>query len=449
MHLQTRAALLFTFVLLGTHAAPAQQPKAPTEQEKQQWARAAELTKACEQSLGEFAGDVKHERSYAGFRRGQYHPYHYEFDTLKKRFEDLAVAEKEIGPLKETIAAIEAKYGTSAEAIETKVWAEYGKPIVQGEPGFSRHLSPDRKKWLDIDVDWPFKFYKDARAYLDAPAAWRKLVVKFAGDEVKQVLENHQKDWDPNKGHSVWTDRQYTRPLAQLLVPLGYIASQIPDDAALKQLQADVQAALDKWKQIEQDVLDAQEWKPHEENHGDLDPDDLVDALRERLKKWDPKQEPIAIRISSDWDVYSKNILGEPVCYYFWADVAYENPADKLLDIDSPLEDVVYCYQLKVYTPEAYPAKKGPPLEEIYHDSTYLIRPGNVSQQGGGFFGTLVKLVLGLVCCFMFLGVVGGGGYFAYKQMNAQKAAGDVAPGAAQGPPPGAPPATPPAAPTG
>lgn len=49
---------------------------------------------------------------------------------------------------------------------------------------------------------------------------------------------------------------------------------------------------------------------------------------------------------------------------------------------------------------------------------------------GGGGLGTIVKVLLGLVCCFGFLGIVGAGGFFAYKQMNAAKA-----------PPPGAPPA--------
>lgn len=66
---------------------------------------------------------------------------------------------------------------------------------------------------------------------------------------------------------------------------------------------------------------------------------------------------------------------------------------------------------------------------------TYLIRPGNVSQQGGGLFGLLLKVALGLACCFMFLAAVGGVGYFAYQQMNAQKAAA-AGPGAP--PPPAA-----------
>ncbi len=416
-------------VALVAALAAAAHAKDPTDAEKQQWKQAAELTRAAEDKLREYAMDVEHERSYAN-------PYEYEGKYTDEKWQGLAAAERELQPLKDALAAIEAKFGADPDALEAKVFAEYGNQIDPRAPGFSRRLSPDRSKWLDTETDWPFTFYKKAKSYLEAPPKWRQLAEDLCIKHVRTFMEQHDRSYADDE--FIDEKRTNVTKLVELMPILDKVLGYAQGDPELTQLKADLEAKIAEWDAKTNELIDNTAWKPHEPFTGDADA--MVDVLREHLKKVFDEREPMAIRISGDWEVYSHNLLGEPMCYYFWAQAAYEAPE---------LDDVAVVKVLKVYTPEGRGVNMGPPLGEVYENNSYLIRPGNVSQQGGGFFGTLIKLVLGLGCCFMFLAAVGGGGYFAYQQMNAQKAAAAATEGAppAPGAPPAAPPGVPPSAP--
>lgn len=420
-------ALAIVAALLG-----AAQAKDPTDAEVQQWKQAAALTKAAEQKLREYAMDVEHERSYAD-------PYSYDGKYVDEKWQGLAAAERELEPLTAAIAAIEAKFGADADAIEAKTFAEYSNPIDPRVPGFPRRLSPDRSRWLDVNIDWPFTFYKQAKSYLEAPAQWRQLAEDMGIKHVRQAMATHDRQFADDK--FIDTKRENVTKLTALLPVLDKVLGYAAGDPELTQLKTDLEAKIAEWEAKVEELIDATEWKPHEPFSTDAD--EMVEALRAHLPEAYDERVPLAIRISGDWDVYSHNLLGEPTCYYFWAQVAYEREGE---------DDVAEVHVLKVYTPEKRGVNMGPPLGEVYRNSSYLIRPGNVSQQGGGLFSTLIKLVLGLGCCFMFLAAVGGGGYFAYQQVNAQKAAaaaaGEAVPGAPPATPPGAPPAPPTAPPT-
>lgn len=423
-----RAAALLAlsgFVLLAPSPA---QGKDPTDAEKKQWTTAAELTRAMKEKLGDYAADVEHKRSYAN-------PYEYEGKYTDEKWSGLAAAERELQPLRDALAAIEAKFGTDPDQLEVKVFNEYGNIIDPRQPGFSRRLSPDRSKWLDTETDWPFTFYKEAKALVNAPAQWRQLAEDFGIKHVRDAMTYHDKNYGDDK--KVGPDRAPVTKLEALMPLLDKVLGYVPDDPELKQLKADLEAKIAEWREKVEELIDNTEWPPHG-NMTSGDPNDLVDPLREHLATTE-FGEPMAVRVWGDYEVYSHNLLGEPTCYLLWVEGVYPVKDD---------DDVAEVKMFKVYTPEGRGVNMGPPFKEVYHDSSHLIRPGNVSQQGGGgFFGTLIKLVLGFGCCFLFLGAVGGGGYFAYKQMNAQKA--DAVAGAPPAAPPGAPPAAPPAPPAG
>ncbi|MCO5166375.1 MAG: hypothetical protein M9894_08425 [Planctomycetes bacterium] len=415
-------------LVLAALALPVAAAEDPSDAEKRQWAQAAELMRTAEKSLGEYAADVEHSRSYAD-------PYAYDGKYIDEKFTGLAAAEQELEPLKQALAAIEAKFGTDADALEAKVFEAYGKPVDPRAPGFERRLSPDRKKWLDTRTAWPQTFYKKAKRLLEAPPKWRQLAEDFAVKHVRDALTSHERQYAERKyvmeARGQVTNLSKRRPILEKV--LGYL----PGDPELTQLMKDLDAAIADWEAKTEKLIDATEWLPHVEPF-DGDPAAIVAALREHLKRKHDDRDPLAIRIDKDWEVYKHNLIGEPMCYSFRVEAAYPDPEDK---------KVARVHMLKVYTPEARGVNKGPPFGSVSHLDTYLIRLGNVSQQGGGFLGTLIKLVLGLGCCFVFLAMLGGGGYLVYTQLEKQKAAA-VAPGAPPAAPPGAPPSAPPAPPS-
>ncbi|MBX3468361.1 MAG: hypothetical protein KF878_15930 [Planctomycetes bacterium] len=415
-------------VLAALALLPAAAGNEPSDADKRQWQQAAELTRAAEQKLGDYAADVEHKRSYAD-------PYAYDGKYLDEKFTGLVSAERELEPLKQALAGIEARFGTNADALEAKIFEAYGKPVDPRAPGFERRLSPDRKKWLDTQTAWPHTFYKKAKRLLETPPQWRQLAEDFAVAHVRGKLDGHEKRWGGTK--HVGEKRAQVKELTDLRLILQKLTGYLPDDPELTQLQQDLGAAVETWEARVEKLIDDTEWEPHDERFEDADT--IVKGLREFLKRRHDDREPLAIRISSDWMVYSHNLLGEPTCYYIYAEAAYPIEGEK---------KVAAVHQLNVYTPEGRGVNKGLPFGSVSHTDTYLIRPGNVSQQGGGLLGTLLKLVLAFGCCFVFLAMLGGGGYLVYTQLEKQKA-GAVAPGAPSGAPPGAPPSAPPAPPTG
>ncbi|MCW8137881.1 MAG: hypothetical protein KIT58_03160 [Planctomycetota bacterium] len=420
-----RCGLVLAALALLPAAAAAEDP---SDADKLQWQQAADLTRAAEKSLGDYAADVEHKRTYAD-------PYAYDGKYIDEKFTGLAAAERELEPLRQALAAIEAKFGTDADALEAKVFEAYGKPVEPRAPGFERRLSPDRKKWLDTRTAWPQTFYKKAKRLLDAPPQWRQLAEDFAVKHVREALTSHERQYAERKyvmeARGQVTNLTKRRPILEKV--LGYL----PGDPELTQLLKDLDAAIADWEARTEKLIDATEWLPHAEPFGG-EPDEVVKAARELLKRKHDDRDPLAIRIDKDWEVYSHNLLGEPTCYYVGLEVAYRHPEDK---------KVAVVHMLKVYTPEGRGVNKGPPFQSVEPHDSYLIRPGNVSQQGGlwGRCSSWSWPSAAASCsspCWAAKAT-----HLVYTQLEKQKA-GAVAPGAPPGrrrsaPPKRAPPAPP------
>lgn len=416
----------------------------PTPAETASWDKANALLEEWKEKLQPYTMRLDQDtpESKSDYELSPYYTEdNYSFERTTKQCEEafkaLSEFDKQLGPLREALAAVEQTLGANnAAAVEAKCWSEFGKPIGR-EPGFSRHVSPDHTKWLDVDVNWPFKWYPLAKKCATAPADWsarvaRKTVEKL-NDEIPRHEQYYSKDWDKYVGIDV--ENTPVARIERFMPGLKVVLTYRPDDAALKEAETKLQAAIDSWKEKTQVLID--NFKLGDDSpefHGDGA--EIQEAAIKCLMTSYAQQYvhgevlPGSVRVTSDWYTAEKNIVDYPIQYGIWIRCAVATPEEK----DKGL---IRAMEIKMYTKKELGVKAEVPFDDFGIDSVYQMKLSNVSSRGGGFIGTLFKLVFGFGCCFLFLGAIGGGAWFAMKQMNAQKSA--AAPGAPPAAPPGAP----------
>lgn len=240
--------------------------------------------------------------------------------------------------------------------------------------------------------------------------------------------------------------------ITAVLKTLDEALAASPDHAGLKALKEEISGKRAEVEGMFDKVLDAYKLEEHSEKFSG-DQDELLESFR---KEWGKDEELLALRIYSDWDEYKRNdLLGLPSKYVIFFEMAY--PWEKDPDL------VKICY-VTGYTAERSGVEPKPPIDKIIPASKgdlgseytglgglivgsgwYLAKRGHVNKGlglGGGGFGTVLKVLGGLFCCFVLVAGVGGGAFFALKKSKAAPEAPGAAPGAPPAPPaPGAPPA--------
>lgn len=420
----------------------------PTAQETQLWDRSKSLLEDVDDDIRRYAGRIEdkssdYELSPYGREDSEsgtsVRPFTSSTKEMDELFKGLAELEKKMAPLAEAVAELEKTMGSTPADVEKKTWAEFGKPVNKDERNYG-HESPDRSKWLETDVNWPFKWYPEAKKALAVPAAWRQRVGEVTLQKLEEGIAAHEKqyseytDVDPQ-----WLPVERIR---RYLPALEMVMGHLPNDAKLAEGKAKLEASIKKWQDWCDTTVDDQRMK---EDTGFASGDDIPAACRKLFatswaQQFDAVKgaEILAVVVTgNEWFTADQNLLNEPIQYGLWVQVAAATPAEKE-------KGLARLHDIKMYTKSQYGIAKSPPFEDFGVDRTYLIRLSNVGSDGGGGGGFL-KFICGMGCCFLFLAAAGGGGFFAYKQMNAPKAAGPAGAPAAPGsaPAPGAPPAPP------
>lgn len=282
---------------------------------------------------------------------------------------------------------------------------------------------PDGK---DLDISW---VHRQMVEMLDKVAKWRDYVV---GHYLKQY-EGSTK-FEPKKERVVYVDAldaegrwkravgvEESIPEAEAWAKVHPGFAEFP--AALKkkaeQMQKEYDEILAEWKIPEDKIITEESWEGE-------DYEEVLDAIYEKY----PKAQTVLL--SQGWKVSDRNILERPIQYRVEAYVVL--PTHEKIDVQA--KDASVAMWTYLYTDKTPDAKREPPFKSTGSTSYYLIANDNVpdSTRPGGFFGTLLKLALYGGCCLIFLGAIGGGGYFAYTQVQGQKAAG-AAPAVPTAPP--------------
>lgn len=429
----TRLGLALTLLLLGATGAAAREPTAEEtalwDRTKQLWDDVSDKVRTYEMRI-DGKGESDYQVSPFYRENGDYEDKSFTNATqeLDELFKGLAELEKTMAPLAEAVAQVEKALGNNPGDVQKKVWAEFGRPVNKDERNYGLE-SPDKSKWLESDVNWPFKWYGDVKKGLSIPAAWRDHVSKTTVKKLDDGIAAHEKqyadykDVDPS-WHPVERIRRY-------LPALEMVIGHRPGDAALTEAKTRLEAAIKKWQTWCDETVDAQRMA----KSSSMSSSDIIESTRKLLATSYAQQfekgEILAVIVTGDeWWTAATNIVEQPIQYGMWVQVACADAKDKE-------KGLARVHEMKVYTKKEAGVQKGPPLDDLAIDRTFVMRLKNVGGDGGGG-GGFFKFICGLGCCFMFLAAAGGGGFFAYKQMNAAKAAG-AAPAAG----------TPPAPPTG
>lgn len=445
-----RSALASTLALLlvaGTLEA-----RDPSAQETQLWDRSKSLLDDVDDDVRRYAGRIEdpksdyelspygREDSDSGYDVKAFTSCTKEMDEL---FKGMLELEKKMAPLAEAVAELEKTMGSTPGDVEKKTWAEFGKPVNKDERNYGIE-SPDKSKWLESDVNWPFKWYGEAKKALALPAAWRQRVSEVTLKKLEEGIAAHDKQYSEYKTvDPLWLPVERIR---RYVAALDMVIGHLPNDAKLTEAKGKLEAAVKKWQEWCDTTVDNQKMS---DDTGFAGGDDIPAACRKLFAtSWAQQFDAVkgadilaVVVTGTEWFTADKNLIQEPIQYGLWVQVAVATPAEKE-------KGLARLHDIKMYTKSEFGIAKAPPFEDFGVDSSYLTRLSNVGSDGGGGGGGFLKFICGMGCCFLFLAAAGGGGFFAYKQMNAAKdgkgagpAGAPVAPGI--GPAPGAPPAPP------
>lgn len=440
-----RSALASALALLLV--AGAAQARDPNGQETQLWDRSKSLLDDVDDEVRRYAGRLEDPKSdyelspYGRTDADQSYDVQAFTNCTKEMdelFKGLVELEKKMAPLAEAVAELEKTMGSTPADVERKTWAEFGKPVNKDERNYGIE-SPDKSKWLDSDVNWPFKWYPAAKKALAVPAAWRARVSVVTLEKLEAGMAAHDKQYSEYKSvDPLWFPVERIR---RYLPALEMVIGHLPNDAKLAEAKTKLEASIKKWQEWCETTVDNQRMA---EDTGFAGGDDIPGACRKLFAtSWAQQFDAVkgadilaVVVTGNEWYTADKNLIQEPIQYGLWVQVAVATPQEKE-------KGLARLHDIKMFTKSEFGVAKAPPFEDFGVDSTSLMRLSNVGSDGGGGGGGFLKFICGMGCCFLFLAAAGGGGFFAYKQMNAAKVDPKAAPGAPAAP------ATPPAPPTG
>ncbi len=452
-------ALAASLLLVGGRV----EAREPTAEEVAKWKQWHELTEKLRRPLADYTADVKSGRDAS--------PFYGNRSTSLEKWQEKArtlveLSKSDVPTLRAALAELQQKYGSDKDAMTTKFFEEFGQPIDPRAAGFSRRVSPDRKRWLPTHDYYPFLYYERLEDMAEVPEKWWELAATKAAEYIGYRLkdpaysEERMQSWE-----RVTAGLEDLRKLDALIPPAQAALEHQPDHGALKQAISDVQARIALAEKHTLRVIDAYQMSEDVEKlnpESETDVDALREAMLEQLQQKLGKEEAakiVAIRIPKSWDVYKKDLIHRPIQYAITGHVYLPLPEDHPDAERLGTTDLAQVQSFRFYTEKVSGVKPDPPFRSASLAWTGLMRPGNVSG-GAGFFGTLFRIVFGLVCCTGLLMAVAGGGYFVWTQTQAQKAlatvtgqpageAGGAQPSSVPHAPPGSPgqPAVPPAPP--
>jgi len=149
-----------------------------------------------------------------------------------------------------------------------------------------------------------------------------------------------------------------------------------PENKAAKEKLGQIGKLKDTELAAVEKKIDEAEWNPHSARfNGPGDPDSLVDEVEKFLEindKGERKDTILAVRISGDWRVADKSVIGTPLTYGLPVHVAYRPVKDpKTATVQS----------LTMVTREN---KKAPPFKTYWVGDSWRVRANKIQPSSGG-----------------------------------------------------------------
>ncbi len=283
----------------------------------------------------------------------------------------------ELVSIKEYITEFEGKYGTDQDKIFGNIHSVRG----------SKH------DYVRSPASTYYSLNETIRRYEEIRPIIAKKIYEYVNSGSQAVYEYRKNEFD----------ERFNNYEGNVELALEYL----PGDANLEQLKKELSSRRDKaWADINAKI-DTQTWAGHSDTfQGPGDPDDLAEEALEWAKRdagWTENETPLAVRVTGDWQVGKKNILGAVISWRLPIELATQKHVD--LDAGS---DVIWSFNCSIYTRDA---EKSPPWASLAVGSNRKLRKSNISGMSGGGKGPNILFRLALSISLILSGLLVASGY--------------------------------------